>query len=113
MTQNAIPVDEETELDIEIDQLEQAIADLKHRHLDVQLAERERSVLQRNRNELKLQSQNRPEVRQELQAIQTRLEELDLILESRLLNLWEPFWQAVRFGGLGMTIGWFLCAWNN
>jgi hypothetical protein len=113
MTQNATPVDEETELDIEIDQLEQAIADLKHRHLDVQLAERESFVLQRNRNELKLKSQNRPEVRQELQTIQTRLEELDLILESRLLNLWEPFWQAVRFGGLGIAIGWFLCAWNK
>lgn len=113
MTQNTIPVNEETELDLEIAQLEQAIADLKHRHLDVQLAERERFVLQRNRNELKSKGQNRPEVRQELKAIQTRLEELDLLLESRLLNLWEPFWQAVRFGGLGMTIGWVLCSWGR
>jgi hypothetical protein len=113
MPQNTISVNEETELDLEIAQLEQAIADLKHRHLDVQLAERERLVLQRNRNELKLKGQNRPEVRQELKAIQTRLEKLDLLLESRLLNLWEPFWQAVRFGGLGMAIGWFLCSWGQ
>jgi hypothetical protein len=40
------------------------------------------------------------------------LEEVDLMLESRLLNLWEPFWQAVRFGGLGIAIGWFLRAWS-
>ena len=53
MTQNATPINEETELDLEIAQLEQAIADLKQRSLDVQLAERERVVLQRNRHELK------------------------------------------------------------
>ena len=113
MTQNANPVNEETELDLEIAQLEREIADLKHRHADVQLAKRERVVLQRNRNELKSKSQNRPEVRQELQGIKTRLAELDLLLESRLLNLWEPFWQAVRFGGLGVAIGWFLCSWGK
>jgi hypothetical protein len=113
MTQNANPVNEETELGLEIDRLEREIADLKHRHADIQLAERERVVLQRNRNELKLKSQNRPEVRQELQEIKTRLAELELLLESRLLNLWEPFWQAVRFGGLGIAIGWFLCSWGK
>ncbi len=113
MPQNTISVNEDTELDLEIAQLEQAISDLKHRHINVQLAEREKFVLQRNRNELKSKSQNRLEVRQELQTIQSRLEELDLILESRLLNLWEPFWQAVRFGGLGIAIGWFLCSWNK
>ncbi len=113
MTQNATPINEETELDLEIAQLEQAIADLKQRSIDVQLAERERIVLQRNRHELKTKSQNRPEILQELKDIKNRLEELDLLLESRLLNLWEPFWQAVRFGGLGIAIGWFLCSWGK
>lgn len=112
MTHNVNPLTEETELDLEIAQLEQALAALKHRHTDVQLAERERVVLHRQRNELK-SNQNRPGVRQELQEIQHRLEELDLLLESRLLNLWEPFWQAVRFGGLGLAIGWFLCMWSK
>jgi DNA repair exonuclease SbcCD ATPase subunit len=113
MSQHATPVHEETELDLEIEQLAQAVAALKHRHADVQLAEREQVVLQRQRNELKSKGRNCSEVRQELKAIQERLAELDLLLESRLVNLWEPFWQAVRFGGLGITIGWFFCAWNR
>ena len=113
MSQNATAANEERELGLEIAQLEQAISDLKHRHTDVELAERERVVLQRQRNELKSKSQNRPEIRQELKDIKNRLEELDLLLESRLLNLWEPFWQAVRFGGLGVAIGWFLCSWGK
>ncbi len=113
MTHNVTPVHEETELDREIAELESAISALKHRHEDVQLGERERVVLQRQRNELKSTSRNHPEIRQEIKAIQSRLEELDLLLESRLLNLWEPFWQAVRFGGLGIVIGWFLCSWGR
>ncbi len=113
MSQNPTVVNAETELDLEIAQLEREIADLKQRHLDVELAERERVVLQRTQNDLKSKSQNRPEIRQELRDIKHRLEQLDLILESRLLNLWEPFWQAVRFGGLGIAIGWFLCLWGK
>ncbi len=113
MTHNATPVHEKTELEREIAELEGAIADLKHRHAEVELAKREQVVLQRQRNELKSKGHKHPEIRQELKAIQTRLEELDLQLESRLLNLWEPFWQAVRFGGIGILIGWFLCAWGK
>ncbi len=113
MTQNTIPVNDTTEFDREIAELERELAALKHRHLDIQLAEREQVVLHRQRNELKLKSGNHPEVKRELQQIRSRLEELDLILESKLLNLWEPFWQAVRFGGLGMIIGWLFCSWHR
>lgn len=112
MTQNATPVNETMEFEREIAELEQEIVNLKHRHLDIQLAEREQIVLQRQRNELKLKGRNQPEVKQELHQIRSRLEELDLILESKLLNLWEPFWQAVRFGGLGIAIGWLVCSWR-
>lgn len=121
MTQNANPGTENislqgdyaTEFEREISAVEQDIADLKHRHLDIQLAEREQVVLQRQRNELKLKGRTQPEIKQELDRIQSRLAELDLILESGLLNLWEPFWQAVRFGGLGIVIGWLVCAWQR
>jgi hypothetical protein len=27
--------------------------------------------------------------------------------------MWEPFWQAVRFGGLGIAIGWFISTWGR
>ena len=117
MTQNATPVDETIEFDREIAQLEQTLADLKHRHADTQLAAQEQVVLVRQRNELKQKSSRHPEVKQELELIGSRLAELDLMLESRLLDEWklmrEPFWQAVRFGGLGIVIGWFISTWGR
>jgi predicted RNase H-like nuclease (RuvC/YqgF family) len=51
------------------------------------------------------------ELRQELQRLQEQLEELELRLESQLFSwreLREPFWQAVRFLGLGVVVGWIL-----
>jgi hypothetical protein len=125
MTQNANPVDEKislpgdyaNEFDREIAELEQKISALKHRQADTLLAAQEQIVLVRQQNELKQKGTNRPEVKQELQMIRSRLDELDLALESRLLNewalMWEPFWQAVRFGGLGIAIGWFIASWGR
>ena len=113
MTQNATPVDFTIEFEREISELEAAISALKHRHADVELADRERVVLERQRNELKQKGTKHPDIKQELSQIRSRLEELDLTLESRLLNMWEPFWQAVRFGGLGIAIGWFISTWGR
>jgi hypothetical protein len=117
MTQNATPVDEKLEFDREIADLEQAISALKQRQVEIELAERERVVLERQRNELKHRGVKYPEVQQELAQIRSRIEQLDITLESRLLNewklMWEPFWQAVRFGGLGIAIGWFISTWGR
>lgn len=47
----------------------------------------------------------------ELKSIQTQLDELEIALESQLFSwqgLREIFWQAVRFGGLGIIVGWLL-----
>jgi len=44
----------------------------------------------------------------QLQEISDRLEQIEADLESRLLSwssLREPFWQIVRFGGIGVVIG--------
>lgn len=48
---------------------------------------------------------------EELAQMQDRIEALKVTLESHLLSwreIQEPFWQIVRFGGLGLVIGWFL-----
>ena len=48
---------------------------------------------------------------EELAALQDRIEALKVTLESHLLSwreVQEPFWQIVRFGGLGIILGWFL-----
>jgi DNA repair exonuclease SbcCD ATPase subunit len=113
MSQNSTTGTAEPDLDLEIDRLAQEIADLKQRHLNVQLAERERVVLERTRNELKSKGQNRPEIQQQLREIQQRLQELDLSLESRLFNEIEFFWQIVRYVGVGIVLGWLLCSWGK
>ena len=125
MTQNANPDDQtaaqpgnyDSEFDREIAELEQTIAALKHRQADTQLATQEQVVLVRQRNQLKQTGISRADTKQELQLIRSRLAQLDLTLESRLLNewrlMWEPFWQAVRFGGLGIVIGWVLASWGR
>ena len=117
MTQNATPVDEKIEFDREIAQLEQTLSALKQRQAEIECAQQEQIVLERQRNELKHKASKHPTVQQELQLIRSRLEQLELTLESRLLNewklMWEPFWQAVRFGGLGVAIGWFISTWGR
>jgi septal ring factor EnvC (AmiA/AmiB activator) len=112
MTPSAAPVDEKTELERDIDELEQAIADLKHRYANIQLAQQEKIVLQRDRHELKQQRNKHPEIRAELKKIGSRLSELEVMLESQLWK-WDPFWDVVRFMGLGIAIGWGLCSWGR
>jgi hypothetical protein len=68
-----------------------------------------------------------PELEKELLQIRSQVQELSVALESALLSnqdfqqlfwkgvkqglLGEVFWQIVRFGGLGIVIGWFLKTW--
>lgn len=51
---------------------------------------------------------------QDLKNLQTELDNLEVALESQLIS-WdsfrELFWLAVRFGGLGVAIGWGLKSW--
>jgi DNA repair exonuclease SbcCD ATPase subunit len=47
----------------------------------------------------------------EIKALQQQAEELELSLSGQFFSwqqLKEPFWQAVRFGGLGLVLGWLL-----
>lgn len=51
---------------------------------------------------------------EELAQLEERVESLKITLESQLLS-WreasEPFWQIVRYVGLGLAIGWALGFW--
>ncbi|MGB6016674.1 MAG: hypothetical protein WBG32_18205 [Nodosilinea sp.] len=50
---------------------------------------------------------------QEVAQLQETADNFELELASQIVswqNLQEPFWQAVRFGGLGLLVGWCL-AW--
>ncbi|MGB3765833.1 MAG: hypothetical protein WA947_04700 [Phormidesmis sp.] len=52
--------------------------------------------------------------KEELAQLEERIESLKITLESQLLS-WreasEPFWQIVRYVGLGLAIGWALGFW--
>ncbi len=95
-----------------IAEVETALADLKQRHAQVQRDRQQRQALQQRQEELAAASAPN---QQELDAIAQQLETIELNLESRLFRwgaLQEPFWQAVRFGGLGVLLGWALGFWT-
>ncbi|NJM69301.1 MAG: hypothetical protein HC862_03190 [Scytonema sp. RU_4_4] len=97
------------EFEQELLKVEDALATLKERYNQIQ-ADRacQRELQQRLKQ---LHHSKLPNVKAELKQIQQQLEVLELNLESQLFSwgsLKEPFWQAVRFGGLGVIIGWLL-----
>lgn len=77
--------------------------------------------------EARLQGEAQTELEQELARIRSELEALSLELESELLTdrqlqkmFWDGlrrglmgdvFWQIIRFGGLGLVLGWALKSW--
>ncbi|QDZ39461.1 hypothetical protein FRE64_05690 [Euhalothece natronophila Z-M001] len=72
--------------------------------------------LRRRYSQIQRDRAKKEELEAKLQRLQSEIESLEFELESRLVSwkdLAEPFWLAVRFGGLGIIIGWFLRAWTD
>ncbi len=92
--------------------VERSLVTLKERYTQVQRDKSSQAELQQRRKQLNQQKKYQtPEINAELRQIKQQLEVLELNLESQLFSwgsLKEPFWQAVRFGGLGVIIGWIL-----
>ncbi|NJK38870.1 MAG: DUF2203 domain-containing protein [Oscillatoriales cyanobacterium RM2_1_1] len=99
-----------------LSELERSLLSLRDRYIQVK-RDQQRQVELKNRIEVineAWQHRRSQELRQELKHLETELETLELNLESQLFtwgSLREPFWQAVRFGGLGVVIGWLLKLW--
>ena len=90
--------------DRDLKQLETAVQALRQRWDHIQ-------TLQQAQQQLEQQLQTPDLPPDELQRLQRQLEELEVQLESAMFDwrsLQEPFWQAVRFGGVGIVIGWIL-----
>ena len=113
------------ELDFEqlLQEVEQSLLTLKARYAQVQTDRQRQQELQQRQHDLKrnLKHQangqprrgDRPSLQAELKKVQQQLEELEVALESQLFSwggLKEIFWQAIRFGGIGMILGWILKA---
>ncbi|WP_026082475.1 hypothetical protein [Mastigocladopsis repens] len=97
------------EFEQELLEVEQALVALKERYNQVQADKFHHRELQQRLKQLR--HSKLAEMKAELKQIKQQLEVLELNLESQLFSwgsLKEPFWQAVRFGGLGVIIGWLL-----
>jgi predicted RNase H-like nuclease (RuvC/YqgF family) len=104
---------EELELEQALAEVERSLQSIKDRHTQIQRDQQRQSDLKARQENLQGQLRNSasPTLQAELQKIQEQLDDLEVSLESRLFSLStlkEPFWQAVRFGGLGLVIGWGL-----
>ncbi|MCX7593259.1 MAG: hypothetical protein N2235_05770 [Fischerella sp.] len=102
---------QEFDFEQELLEVERSLVALKERYKQIQRDRRKQKQLQYKFNELNQSRYQTPEIKAELRQIQQQLEVLEVCLESQLFS-WrsfkEPFWQAVRFGGLGAIIGWIL-----
>lgn len=95
-------------------EVEQSLQSLRERYAQVQRDRTSRTELQHRREQVRKElrhTSNRQALQDDLKQIKDQLETLELNLESQLFSwgsLKEPFWQAVRFGGLGIVVGWIL-----
>lgn len=103
----------EDEFERSLADVERSLFALKERYAQVRLDQQQQAELQQRLKQVKreLPRNKSPQLKAELKKIQEQLEAVELNLESQLFSwgsLKEPFWQAVRFGGLGIVVGWML-----
>lgn len=105
------PEQDEQDLEQAIASVEASLTQLKERYHQVQRDQKRRAQLKALKQELTQDAKaNKTEalIRSELKHIEQEISNIELHLESRLWNWKEPFWQAVRFTGVGIIIGWVL-----
>ncbi len=108
------PDSDADEFEQALSEVEQSLQSLRERYAQVQRDHASRTELQHRREQVRKElrhTSNRQALQDDLKQIKDQLETLELNLESQLFSwgsLKEPFWQAVRFGGLGIVVGWIL-----
>jgi hypothetical protein len=105
--------DVEREFSLSLEDVERSLVALKQRYAQVQNDRQRQAELQQRLKQVKKELRNNhlPQLKVELKQIKEQIEALEINLESQLFSwgsLQEPFWQAVRFGGLGFVVGWIL-----
>ncbi|MEG3440142.1 hypothetical protein V0288_23635 [Pannus brasiliensis CCIBt3594] len=109
-----------------IQEVERSLDRLKERYREIIDARRQKTELEEelDRKEREYRENPLPSLETELTGIQERIQEIGVILESDLLEnegsrrlyaeilrrdlLGEIFWQILRFGGIGVVLGWVL-----
>ncbi|MBD2628208.1 hypothetical protein [Trichormus variabilis] len=108
--------EENPEIDFaqELEEVGNSLLLLKERYAQVQRDQEQKAQWQQELKNLKQNKHQHPGIKKELKRIQQQLEALEINLESQLFSwtsLKRPFWQVVRFGGMGVIIGWLLKSW--
>jgi hypothetical protein len=105
--------DENQDLEQMLAEVEQSLIQLQERFAQIQQDQHRQVELKNCIDEVipQIRQTKSQQLKDELKQLKMQLETLEFNLESRLVT-WgsfkEPFWQAVRFGGLGIVIGWVL-----
>ena len=102
--------DDWAEIEQELSKTEIRLRDLKDRYGQIQRDLRMEKELREERSQYAAQPKSAA-AQHELKKIDEELDQIELALESRLFRLDNAFWQAVRFGGLGVVLGWLLKTW--
>jgi len=104
--------DDDRELEQTLAEVERSLSALNERYAQVKRDRDKRAELLERQQQLEQLQRDNPTkepIKTELRHIQQELEQLEENLESRLFSFsFSPFWQAIRFGGLGIIIGWLL-----
>jgi predicted RNase H-like nuclease (RuvC/YqgF family) len=109
-SEHSIELDE-VAFDQALEEVERSLGDLKQRYHQVKQDQQRQQELHTRLQEIEQEATSEPPLKTELRHIQQELETIELNLESNLFRwsqLKEPFWMAVRFGGIGIILGWIL-----
>jgi hypothetical protein len=111
-------MDEEQDIGQALIDAERALEALKERYIQVSADQQRLQDAQQELRRAQQQENQRssPALRADIKHLKTQIDELELALESRLFSwrgLKESFWQAVRFGLLGVVVGWLLKSCTN
>lgn len=103
----------EIEITEAIATLEASLGKIKQRHQQIIVDRQRQQELEQRKEEVKelLKDNSHDSLKSELHFLEQELSQIELRLESELFKwsqLSEPFWQIVRFVGIGIVIGWLL-----
>ncbi len=104
---------DESEFVQALETVERSLVAVKERYTQIQVDRLRQVELGNRREDIRESVRQNPtaQLKQELREIEQELETIELNLESSLfswVSIKQPFWQAVRFGGLGILLGWIL-----
>ncbi len=105
--------EDESEFVQALETVERSLVAVKERYTQIQVDRLRQAELGNLREDVRKSVRQNPtaQLKQELREIEQELEAIELNLESSLFSwasIKQPFWQAVRFGGLGILLGWML-----